>query len=605
MGTRRKKRLKFFQLVIAFCAISKLLAEHLADRSRTAGDDRSNVGFQLSSLNLIAFKETFPSTSQRGLVWHITKEIAGTAVYGGVGGVVRELALDQVRRDMSVHVVLPNYRFLNSTILLCRFSYSLLGKPQTGGIYVRFQESIVYVLIDPPTSCKWLWQSDMEVNMFTVPMRCRVWKFDRADRDIHFSYVASRFILLWNRSWNHHSSLSVHSHIRQLFHVHSAHNAPFNMFIKDIFRKIRQDVRIIYTMHDYASEMQTSYSVYKLYAQVSDKRFLNGCCGGVLMVNESQAFSCAVDSHNIFAFNLALCADTITTVSRGMIPLLITPNRAVNSLIERSVADGRVKAIPNWVSTSAWRAARQVVDKHTPSQSKIRAKYALFELAPSSPRFMRKSREETCVVLWLGRFDANKGIGMFAGLHEVVCAAGCFFIVMGYHTTDRRSEAILRAQIRKISKSPSAHSCSFLFVDEKKMQAELGQLARASADMVLVTSFLEAYGLVAAESLAYAAIPIVADVGGLRDIIVPYSSEAENWTGFTFNLHLDNHASTLKEIEHAILTAKSILGTCISRGRYDELLRRLISSTPRGTRSLHEYATLVDRLLLPELSSHA
>ena len=64
-------------------------------------------------------------------------------------------------------------------------------------------------------------------------------------------------------------------------------------------------------------------------------------------------------------------------------------------------------------------------------------------------------------------------------------------------------------------------SCPYIPLDDLDTQKKVGSTVRTAADITIMTSAHEAYGMVAAEALAYASIPVVPAVGGLVDIIKP------------------------------------------------------------------------------------
>ena len=57
-------------------------------------------------------------------------------------------------------------------------------------------------------------------------------------------------------------------------------------------------------------------------------------------------------------------------------------------------------------------------------------------------------------------------------------------------------------------------------MEPEQIQEEYGPVLRAAADIVFVPSKTEAFGLVAAEGLAYGALVVTTGVGGLRDFLV-------------------------------------------------------------------------------------
>ena len=107
----------------------------------------------------------------------------------------------------------------------------------------------------------------------------------------------------------------------------------------------------------------------------------------------------------------------------------------------------------------------------------------------------------------------------------------------------------------------------------------------------MIPSAQEAYGLVAAESLAYGSIPIVSEVGDLVDVISPYPTilssrkhgARDAWTGFSFplfNYPEPKDDLSGRAVSTVIQKAVRVLKDERQSGRSQDLIRRLIRSAP-------------------------
>ena len=117
----------------------------------------------------------------------------------------------------------------------------------------------------------------------------------------------------------------------------------------------------------------------------------------------------------------------------------------------------------------------------------------------------------------------------------------------------------------------------------------------------MIPSQNEAFGLVAVESLAFGAIPVVSAVGGLPETINPFVAypprPANNWTGFEFPLFASDSQLTGWAIEVTLRTAVTTLRSLRSARQIDSMCRRLIFSTPLANDGLESYNQLVSSLL--------
>jgi starch synthase len=65
----------------------------------------------------------------------------------------------------------------------------------------------------------------------------------------------------------------------------------------------------------------------------------------------------------------------------------------------------------------------------------------------------------------------------------------------------------------------------------------LAQKVYAGADMFLMPSAFEPCGLSQMISMRYGTLPIVHEIGGLRDTVEPYNPITNEGTGFGFNIY--------------------------------------------------------------------
>ncbi|HDR3341905.1 TPA: glycosyltransferase, partial [Bacillus anthracis] len=64
---------------------------------------------------------------------------------------------------------------------------------------------------------------------------------------------------------------------------------------------------------------------------------------------------------------------------------------------------------------------------------------------------------------------------------------------------------------------------------------ELAQQIYAACDIFLMPSAFEPCGLSQMMAMRYGTLPLVHEVGGLRDTVIPYNRYEKTGTGFTFN----------------------------------------------------------------------
>jgi len=318
------------------------------------------------------------------------------------------------------------------------------------------------------------------------------------------------------------------------------------------------------------------------------------------------------------------CADVITGVSAGTLRELKAAKIGIaaltGSLLTLRDAQHRAIPVPNAVSDALWDAARVVVPLADPIAAKAAARAQVAALmAERSGRAGESGGgggnggnggdggdgvsgssgdgsggthndgvpQLRCIVLFIGRLETNKGVPTLPSAQRAVCDAGCGLVVMGTQSVgDRVSESV----VEELKAAAHANStCHTLFVLDRALQSRVGDLVRAAADVVIVPSRAEAYGLVAAEALAYGSLPVVSSAGGLPEIVVPYSAAGSSkaasqvWTGIVFESDNNDWDATAANLVAALHTSLVLVAASKDAGTaaHEALLRRLIAAAPR------------------------
>ncbi|AHB40495.1 MAG: Glycogen synthase [candidate division WWE3 bacterium GW2011_GWE2_43_18] len=175
--------------------------------------------------------------------------------------------------------------------------------------------------------------------------------------------------------------------------------------------------------------------------------------------------------------------------------------------------EGRLSGILNGIDYSA---QPRGYDINSAEEGKKRAKKVLLERLKIAPEY-----KDTPVFSFIGRIDAfQKGLDiLFEGLRELL-KQDAVFILLG--TGDKNWEKKLTelSQDKTIS---DKFSCNITF------DIELANLMYAGSDFLVVPSKYEPCGLIQMIAMWYGTLPIVHDVGGLKDTV------KNGETGFVFN----------------------------------------------------------------------
>jgi len=613
---RNSKGLKLFVArlllvaIVTYLCFSGIFLAHF----RLDGDHR--IAF--TTLDEVALEKVARiSEPAERYVFHVTKECSPLVNFGGVAQVVGELAEGFASQlgGTRVFVLLPHYGFISNTRLIAQFEYRLPKRTVRVSISALELDNIVFFFVGAPSHLQELWSSTKVEDIYNIKHRYFGLKtITRAERDLHFSFVAAHAI---------HLISSLNTSLKQgvFVHVHGATNAPTAWFLRNSYIQKTLSVRVLYTMHDYNSEPTIKYKGKTLddfmHAQGRNTRAFVGVRDDPKILKElcsSASTQANVDfgSRGYVDFTSAhmiSCFDAVTTVSEGMISeLMHGGNHDMSASILKLQSLHRLRGITNWVSSTTWHNAREFVSGENPAKEKSVAKEKFVSVFNALKSESKQSAATSCSVLWLGRFEINKGIEYLPDIYATACEFGCYSIVAGYSTSSKQNKLLKNA----LKRTALHKHCPIFIIKDKKQQDMYGHLIRSAADVVVVPSSAEAYGLVAAEALAYGSIPVVSKVGGLQEVVRPYPES--NWTGFTFEYFPLDRELTSLSLKLKLAEALSAYQAACEEQSLNSLQRRIIHSTPRvgngggkveiGAGSLLNYIALMKELMSTNLKSN-
>ena len=139
----------------------------------------------------------------------------------------------------------------------------------------------------------------------------------------------------------------------------------------------------------------------------------------------------------------------------------------------------------------------------------------------------------------VSRIDNMKGFDLIFHVIEELMSLNIQLIILG--TGDNHLESVLRHFAYKYKEKLSANI---------KFSASLAQKIYSGVDMLLMPSLFEPCGLSQLIALRYGTIPIVREVGGLKDTVTSYNEFTGEGNGFSFSNY--NAHDMLYTIERAI-----------------------------------------------------
>lgn len=230
-------------------------------------------------------------------------------------------------------------------------------------------------------------------------------------------------------------------------------------------------------------------------------------------------------------------ADYVTTVSPNYAKEIVSDDKYTNGLSAVLSKMKNFKGILNGIDPWYWNPAKDKLlkkkftddfwDFKEPNKSFVLKKFDLEE------------KEGTPLIAMITRLDEQKGIGLVLESAETFLKGNVQFVLLG------EGNPVLKQKLTLLSKKfKDKFAVSFGFNEELAHRIEAG------ADIYILPSQHEPCGLNALYSLAYGAIPVVRETGGLQDIATDINDEKLTGNAFVFKNY--KSADLLKAINRAV-----------------------------------------------------
>lgn len=340
-----------------------------------------------------------------------------------------------------------------------------------------------------------------------------------------------------------------------IVHLHGATNAYVAKHLREHID--REDMgpkppTIVYTMHDYLDELQYTNTINNV------RKFI-----GKQDVDEAMTrMQNYMHGHRLFMSSLAIdAADVVTIVSKSMAKEIVEgrldfylKELVMDSLLRKAqthhffgVSNGVDFATLNPFTSKKLTTrkcsfppyALQLIDGAGPpatanpdelfvDQSMVKTLARKWTLSSAPDNFITTAKDRAKrflvrrellsekdlkrpVVLFIGRFQYNKGLEFFEAACQYFVKYNAKFIIVG-----QRNNYPLEWVLHLQSKYPD----NVVVISDAKEQRQWSVFFRAAADYVFVPSLTESFGLVAAEGLLFGAGVISSGVGGLKEFLV-------------------------------------------------------------------------------------
>ncbi|MGT2847163.1 glycogen synthase GlgA [Streptococcus massiliensis] len=298
--------------------------------------------------------------------------------------------------------------------------------------------------------------------------------------------------------------------IPDILHVHDYHTAMIPFLVKEKYRWIQayQNIKTVLTIHNLEFQGQFSDGMLWDLFGVGYERYADGTLRWNDCLNWMKAG--------------ILYADRVTTVSPSYAHEIMTPEFGCGLDQVLRMESGKVIGIVNGIDTDLYNPE---TDKLLPYHfskddlsGKAENKRALQE------RVGLPVRDDVPLIGIVSRLTRQKGFDLVVEELHNLLQEDVQIVLLG--TGDWSFEQSFAWFGRSY---PEKLSANILF------DVGLAQEIYAASDLFLMPSRFEPCGLSQMMSMRYGTLPLVHEVGGLRDTVEPYNAVEGTGTGFSFN----------------------------------------------------------------------
>jgi len=419
---------------------------------------------------------------------------------GGLGDVLYGLPKELASRDVEVAVVLPLYKRVqeqwgDALTYVCHFNVPLAWRRVYCGVFQHAQGNVTYYFID---------------NEYYFARDHVYGNYDDGER---FSFFSKAVLEM----------LSYIDYMPDIIHAHDWQCALIPLFFKAFYQQISAyaNLKTMFTIHNIEYQGKAPHSFLEEVLGISQNYLSDISFGGELN----------------FMFSAICLADKVTTVSETYAQELKTAyyGGALSSVLEG--ISYKFCGITNGIDT-------QLFNPHTDSNLFHRYDVKIMAGKKIGKRRLRDQLgliqdEEVPVVAMISRLVPHKGLDLVAHVRHELMERRIQLVVLG--TGDSVYEDMFSELAYQYPGRVSANI---------RYDNELASKIYAAADLFLMPSKSEPCGLSQMIAMAYGALPIVRETGGLKDTVWPIDPNTGTGRGFTFKSY--NAHDMLDAVDRAL-----------------------------------------------------
>ncbi|MDY4788932.1 MAG: glycogen synthase GlgA [Bacilli bacterium] len=415
----------------------------------------------------------------------VASEAVPFAKTGGLADVVGELPKYLVKQGAEVSVILPLYRrikekYISELSFVSYYFDEMDGKRVYAGLFEYVKDNVKYYFVDNDD----YFGRD---NLYGYDDDC--WRFAFFMKTVVYT-IKSKFLNV------------------DVMHLHDWHTAMLAPYIKYNYYSDGQlnHIKTVLTIHN------------PMYQGLCDKYYLSKLFY-IPMGEWDNGLNRFKDCLSYLKSGIVF-ADKITTVSPTHRNELLTSEYAYGLEGILNLRQDDFIGIVNGIDYSTWNPK---TDKHIVSNYSLYGVNKLKNKEELQRRFNIEVNRDLPLFGLVSRFTWQKGIDLLTPIIDQLMERNVELVILG--SGDKNYESAFEFFRQKY---PNRIGIYIGYNDE------LAHQIYAGSDMFLMPSYFEPCGISQMMAMRYGSLPIVHEVGGLKDTVVPYNEYTMEGTGFSF-----------------------------------------------------------------------
>ena len=472
-------------------------------------------------------------------ILYAASEVAPFIKTGGLADVAGSLPIAIKENGHDIRVVMPYYskikeKYNDRVNKIAEFNVELGWRNQYAGVLSFEDKGIVYYFIDN----EYYFNRD---NIYG--------EFDDGER---FIFLCKAITLM----------LKVLDFNVDIVHSNDWHTGLLSLYIKDFARgdSFYNNIKTVYTIHNLKYQGVFPGSILGDIASLSSDYFTDDGLKYYDGVNFMKAG--------------IVYSDAFTTVSRTYADEIKT--RYFGENLDGIIRDHEYKllGIVNGIDYDIYNPEKdENIVKNYSSENldnKVNNKMALQEM------YNLPINKDIPVIGMVSRLVKMKGLDLVRHILDELLQEDIQFIVLG--TGDKEYEEMFDYFQ---SKYPNKVASRIYFNEKESHQIYSG------ADIFLMPSLAEPCGISQLISLRYGTLPIVREIGGLKDTVIPYNKFTQEGNGFSFK-NFNAH--------ELLFTIKNAISLYDNKEVWNRLMKNAMMSKNDWEKSSKEYIDIYRRL---------